>query len=248
MEREEIVANDSLDFEETKVLASLQSRRRSCRKYLSTPVPNDVIERVFSLAQLSASWCNAQPWEVIVTKGDGTERFRQTLYQTAVTDAMKANDPKLRESEGRRSDLPMPGAYSGLRKERRRLAGSQLYKAMGVMGDRNASAQYTLENFKFFDAPHAAIFTSAEELGPYGVLDLGGYLGNLMLVMESFGIASIAQAALAVYGDVVHEFFDIPCDRIVVCGMSFGYPDETHPSNGYRTNRADLEEIVKWYE
>ena len=247
MKRKEIIADNALDSEDTKVLASLQSRRRSCRKYQSDAVPDKVLKRVFALAQLAASWCNAQPWEVIVTKGRGTDRFREVLYQTALDDAVSANDPETRSSIRRRSDLPMPAGYSGVRKERRRKSGTQLYSAMGVMGDRDASAKLTLENFRFFGAPHAAIFVSADELGPYGVLDTGGYISNLMLVMESFGISCVAQAALALYGDVVHDFFDIPEDRIVVCGMSFGYPEESHPSYTYWTDRADVSEVVRWY-
>ena len=248
MNREQIIADNALDTVETKILASLQARRRSCRKFLPDPIPESTLKRVFTLAQLAASWCNAQPWEVIVTSGQGTERFRKVLYKTAVDDAMSANDPKVRSSHRRRSDLEMPATYSGVRKERRRKSGRQLYESMGVMGDREASAKLTLENFRFFDAPHAAVFTSAKELGTYGVLDTGGYLSNLMLVMESFGISSIAQAALAVYSDVVHEFFDIADDQVVVCGMSFGYAQDSHPSNDYRTERAQIAEIVRWYD
>ena len=248
MERDDIVALTQLDSTETKSLASLLAKRRSCRKFLPEPVPSEIIERIFSVAQLSASWCNAQPWQVIVTRGDGTEQFREMLYQIASDDALNANQPDLRNSEQRRSDLPMPREYTGLRKERRRSAGTQLYKAVGVMGDRQGSARYTLENFRFFDAPHAAIFTSAKELGAYGVLDVGGYLSALTLVMQSFGIASITQAALALYGDVIHEFFGISQDQLVICGMSFGYSDNSHPSNSFNTNRAPLAEVVTWYD
>jgi nitroreductase len=70
----------------------------------------------------------------------------------------------------------------------------------------------------------------------------------LMLVLESFGIACIAQAALAVYSDYLHEFFSIPADRWVVCGLSVGYADSSHPSYKVRTTRAALDEIVTWYD
>lgn len=248
MNREEILSHDSLDTDSTRALSTLQARRFSCRKYLDKPVSAKLLERIFELAQLSASWCNAQPWQVLVTRGDGTERFRELLYKTASNDALAANSPEQRSSEQRRSDLPMPAGYTGCRKERRRKQGRQLYNAMGILGDRDSSARFTLENFRFFGAPHAAVFTSARELGSYGVLDAGIYLGNLMLVMESFGIASIPQAALAVYGDVVRQFFQIPDDRDIICGMSFGYADHKNPVNGYRTDRADLSEIVTWYD
>lgn len=248
VKREDILARGVLDSAETAVLAKLQAQRRSCRGYLAQPIPDDVLARVFELAQLSASWCNAQPWQAIVTRGQGTERFREGLYAVARADAMRQITPEARKSEDRRSDLPMPGEYTGAHKERRRSAGGALYEAMGVMGDRAASAAYTLENFRLFGAPHAVILTSARELGTYGVLDTGGYLANLMLVLESFGIASIAQAALAVYSDFIHDFFGISQDRFVVCGLSIGYADSAHPTTLVRTTRAATEEIVTWYD
>ena len=80
------------------------------------------------------------------------------------------------------------------------------------------------------------------------MLDTGGYIAGLMLALQSVGVASIAQAALAVYGDYVHGHFGIPADRIVVCGMSVGYADASHPSAGFRTARAPLDEVVTWHD
>ena len=247
MERCDVIGDDALDTDEAKVLTSILAQRRSCRKFLPRPVSPDKINRALKIAQLTASWCNSQPWRIIVTHGEETERFRRGLYETATNDALQANRPEIRSSSDRRSDLPMPSQYSGVRKERRRVAGRQLYEAVGVMGDREASLEYTLENFRFFDAPHAAVFTSPAELGAYGVLDVGGYLANLMLVFQSLGVSSIPQAALAVYGDFIRSFFNIAEDQIIVCGMSFGYADSNDPANSFNTSRADISEAVAHY-
>ena len=247
MERCDVICDDALDTDEARVLTSILARRRSCRKFLSAPVPPEKINRALKIAQLTASWCNSQPWQVIVTHGVETERFRRALYETATNDALQANAPEIRSSSDRRSDLPMPSQYSGVRKERRRAAGRLLYEAVGVMGDREASATFTLENFQFFNAPHAAVFTAPRELGPYGVLDVGGYLANLMLAFQSLGVSSIAQAALAVYGDFVRYFFNIADDQMIVCGMSFGYADTNAAANSFNTSRADIVEAVTQY-
>lgn len=248
MNRQEILSKATLDTDSARILSKLQAERFSCRKFLPETIPEDVISRVFELAQLSPSWCNAQPWEVIVTRGAGTERFRDILFRAAEADSLAANNPERRSSQQRRSDLPMPSGYTGSRKERRRKQGRQLYNSIGILGDRESSAKFTLENFRFFGAPHAAVITSSQELGHYGVLDSGIYLGNLMLAMQAFGIACIPQAAIAVYGDVVRDFFQIPEDQLIICGMSFGYAEHDHPVNSYRTDRADQSEIVTWYD
>jgi nitroreductase len=64
-------------------LGRLLDGRWSCRSFLPEPVPRDVIEQMLDLARRSPSWCNTQPWQVIVTEGVGTERYRAALAARA---------------------------------------------------------------------------------------------------------------------------------------------------------------------
>lgn len=59
--------------DEAAVLEHLLATRWSCRAYQDRPVPEATIDRLLTVAQRSASWCNTQPWQVIVTSGEGTE-------------------------------------------------------------------------------------------------------------------------------------------------------------------------------
>ena len=45
--------------------------RRSVRGYLDKEVPQDVLNRIFEIAQQSPSNCNVQPWKVYVASGAG---------------------------------------------------------------------------------------------------------------------------------------------------------------------------------
>ena len=93
-----------------------------------------------------------------------------------------------------------------------------------------------------------AIVTTDEALGIYGAIDCGAYVANFMLAAQSMGVASIAQAALASYGSIVRDHFGISPDRQIVCGISFGYADPSHPANNFRTTRADIEHTVRWMD
>src|SRR3546814_13607617 len=65
---------------------------------------------------------------------------------------------------------------------RRRECGLQLYDAVGVAhGDRAASGAQAARNFVLFDAPHVAIVTSRRELGAYGAVDCGAYVGTFQI-------------------------------------------------------------------
>lgn len=228
--------------EDSVALGRLLAQRFSCRAYRPDPVPRHVIERMLGLAQLSPSWCNSQPWQVIVTEGKGTERLRAALFAHAQADAIENKGvPKLQP------DFPFPAAYRGVYKERQREVGWQLYESVGIAyGDRTASAAQAMKNFRLFDAPHMLLLTSERDLGTYGAVDCGVYLSSLLLAAQSLGIASIPQAALASYAPFMHAHFDIPDNRMIVAGVSFGYADEQHPANAFRSRRAPLGDVVHW--
>lgn len=223
------------------ILADLLVNRFSCRGYLDHPVEREKIEKMLAIAQLTASWCNSQPWQVIVTEGEGTDRIRDALFAAATNDTLATGMP------GMDPDIPFPEAYRGVYKERQREVGWQLYESVGVQfGDRAASGKQTLENFRLFGAPHMLVVTSERELGSYGVLDCGLYIGSLLLAAESLGIGMIPQAAIAGYAPLMRKHFNIPDNRIVVLGASFGYPDPAHPANSFRSKRAGVADAVQW--
>jgi len=217
-------------------LEALLSRRHSCRGFLPQPVPRDVLERTLALAQKTPSWCNAQPWQVHVLSGAAKDALRDALL--AATDSL-APAP----------DFPWPTRYEGCYDARRKACGFALYASVGIArGDRAASARQAHENFRFFNAPHVAIVTTAKALGVYGAVDCGAYVNNLMLAAETFGVASVAQAALGAHPHVVRNLLGLPAERLVVCGVSLGYEDRAHPANGFRTDRATLADVVQWHE
>ena len=192
-----------------------------------------MIERLLVAAQRSASWCNSQPWQLVIVSGAETRKFRDVMYAAATSGEREA------------PDFPWPREYKGVYLARRRESGFQLYNTLGIpRGDKAAYAKQALENFNFFGAPHVAIITTAEELGVYGAVDCGLYVGSFQLAAQALGLGTIAQAALARRSDVVRKYFGLADDRRVVCGISFGYPDHGHIVNGYRTSRATLGETV----
>lgn len=210
--------------------------RRSCRAFAKNAVPREKIVELLDAAQRAASWCNTQPWEVIVTEGEATDRFRDGLYRHA-------------EERGRdyTFDIAMPSAYTGVHLRRRREAGRQLYEALGIeRGDHVGSARQALENYALFGAPHVAVITVPRELGPYAVLDTGLFVSNFLLAAESLGIGAVPQAALASFSGYIRDYFEIYDDRLVLLGISFGWPDRNHPANSYMTDRGSVDEFVTW--
>lgn len=214
----------------------VMTARWSCRAFRSEEVPEDVLTRVFEVAQRTASWCNTQPWQVHLLGGEVTRWFAKELTEHVAT------HPALTDQT---PDYPLPARYEGAYLERRRAAGYALYESLGIdRTDTAARAAAMLDNYSFFGAPHVAIITSDRNQGTYGAIDCGAYVANLTNAALDAGLATIAQGAMGVYAGRVRELLELPEERAVVCGVAIGYADEDHPVNAFRTERATLADLV----
>ena len=222
-----------------ETLDRLLTARRSCRGYLPDEVPRETIEQVLAAAQHTASWCNTQPWNVHIVSGEA----KAALSKAAVDNVIATF------GQPAPSDFPFPAAYTGVYNDRRKEVGWQLYEAVGVQrGDRDGSAAQLLRNFEFFGAPYVAIITTDADLGVYGAIDCGLYVNSFMLAAQSLGLGTCAQAAIAQVTPAVRTVLDLPDDRRVVCGISFGHPDPEHPSAQFMSTRAPITEAVMFVD
>jgi nitroreductase len=224
---------DSVGGADTDALERLLRERHSCRSYLAEPVPRAVVDRLLEIAARTPSWCNTQPWHLVITEGLGTEKFREALS----AEAAGAMAP----------DFPFPDRYEGDYQARRRECARQLYESVGIEhGDRTASAAQTAKNFTLFGAPHVAVVTTEKSLGVYGAVDCGLYVDSFLLAAQSLGLGAIPQGALAAHSSFIRGYFGLPDSRRVVCGISFGWPDRNDPVNGFRTPRQSGAETATW--
>lgn len=226
------MAEATASLPEPVSIDALLSRRHSCRGFLPDAVPASTIERILATAQKTPSWCNAQPWRLVVTAGDATDRFREAIAASVAT---------CRSA----SDIPFPTQYVGAALTRRRECGFALYESVGIAkGDRTAADRQANENFRLFGAPHVAIICTDATLGPYSLVDCGAYVMSFLLAATSLGIATVPQAALALHSGAIRKHFALGTTVQVVCGIAFGFEDEAHPANSFRTSRASLDEVV----
>jgi nitroreductase len=230
-------ADDHRIEERVGVLEELLGERYSCRAYRPDPVPRSTIDRILTAAQRTASWCNSQPWQVVIASGEAKEKFRKLIHAEAASGA------------GDDHDFTPPREYLGVYQERRRESGFQLYNTLGIArGDKAAYGRQALENYNFFGAPHVAVIHTDEALGIYGAIDCGAYVGNFLLAAQALGLGTIPQAALARHSGLIRRHFGLGDDRRVVCGISFGFPDRDHKINSYRTSRASISHAATFVE
>jgi len=213
----------------------LLKTRSSVRGYLPKAVPEQELMEIFAAAQRSASNCNTQPWEPIVVSGEKLKILEKEILEIV----MAGNMPN--------PDFNWGMKYAGAHKDRQWGSAMALYDSLGIeRDDKQARMQAMGRNWQFFDAPHAVFFTMEKYLDIMGAVDMGIYAQNLTLLMYERGISSIMQGALGQYPGPVRKMFELPEERGILFGMSFGYADPEHPSNQCATEREALETLVRF--
>ena len=204
--------------------------RQSVRAFLPTPVGRETVEKLLKLAARSASGSNIQPWRVRVIAGDVRDRLVKAIFDAVERDGF---EPYQREW----NYYPVNWREPFL--SRRRKIGWDMYGLLGVgKGDFEGTQRARMRNYEFFGAPVGMIFTLDEDLEIGSWLDLGIYLGALMIAARGHGFHTCPQAAFADFHRIIRPLLGIPEKEIIVCGMALGHIDPDAPVNALVTERA----------
>ena len=210
--------------------------RRSIRGFKSTPVPRDTIERILTAASKSASYTNSQPWEVAVVTGEKKEELAKSLYEKAKS-GVKPN-----------SDLPTPESWPAGMDRRTKEHNANRLTALGIgRDDELRRRELRLLNFEFYGAPCVLFLFIERGLTSWSVFDMGLFAGNIILAAHSLGLGACLQGSIAGYPDIVRDSLGIPQNKVLLLGISLGYPDLDAPINAYHSRKMGLDEFVRWY-
>jgi nitroreductase len=212
--------------------------RRSVRRFLSTPVPREVIADILDTAARAPSGTNMQPWQGYVLTGAPRDELCAAVQQ--VFDA---------EESGHRQEVQYyPDEFFEPYLSRRRKVGWELYGMLGISRGESAKmrAQHR-RNFNFFDAPVGMIFTIHRRLATGSWLDYGMFLENIMVAARGRGLDTCAQAAWTHYHKVIRPVLGLAEEEVVVCGMALGHADLAAPENRLVTGRTGSDQFVSWH-
>lgn len=218
------------------VIAAMKGR--SCvRRFRPDPVPDAIIREILGAAARAPSGANAQPWRVHVVTGAARDRI-----ETAVLAAATAGEEHPEYAY-------YPDEWVEPYLSRRRKVGLDLYRLLGLTRDNKAgmAAQHR-RNFAFFDAPVGLFFSMERRFNAGSWLDMGIFIGFVMLAARAHGLETCPQAAWVRHGPTVHRLLDLPGDHVMLCGMSLGYPDTAAPENTLRTERAPVEAFTTFLD
>jgi nitroreductase len=212
--------------------------RRSVRGFLATPVPQETLEAVLSLAARAPSGTNIQPWKVVVVTGAARQR---------ISDALIAERTRGVEHEGEYRYYPpvWREPYIG----RRRQLGKALYTLLGIPKDDIAGRErHFARNYEFYGAPVGLFFVLDRDMEVGSWLDLGMFMQNVMIAARAFGLDTCAQQVFAQYHRLINPLLGIGDDEILVCGMSLGYADPDDAANLLESAREPVHRFTRFLE
>jgi nitroreductase len=211
--------------------------RMSIRGFKPDPVPRELLREVFDLARWSPSYKNSQPWEVLVLSGAKKEAVSREMLR--LFEAGAPNSPDLAAPQG------WPPAEEArinhLYQQRREATGVDLLDPAIVKKAKKA-------NFNFYNAPHAVYLFQDNSLSQWSLFDLGLFAQTLMLAAHAKGLGTVPQAFATDYAKEIKELLGIPAGKRLVLGLSLGYPNPESSVNQLRTDRAAVEDFVRWLD
>jgi nitroreductase len=228
--------------ESTAAVDAAIASRRSVRAFLPTPVPQQTLNDILSVASRAPSGVNTQPWKVTVLTGAAKQRLSQKILAAHDANAAAGSSGA---DVGEYDYYPTEWASPYI--ERRRKIGWDLYGLLGIAKTDKARmhAQHG-RNYAFFGAPVGLIFTIDRILRQGSWLDYGMFLENIMVAARGRGLDTCPQAAFIGFHKLLAEELQLPASEMVVCGMSLGYADESAAENRLVTERVPVEAFTRF--
>ncbi|ELR18980.1 oxidoreductase [Acanthamoeba castellanii str. Neff] len=224
-------ADDTLTFKQTV------RSRRSYRGFLSTPVPDEIIQEVLKDAQCAPSNCNTQPWNVHIVSGAKLADLSRAIHEK--------NDAGQFSPDFAFDMAAFYGPYG----ERQHAHGKAYYGALNVKrDDKEGRRQAAALNYSFFNAPHVALLFMPSFVDNVRVAgDIGMYGQTFLLSLSARGLGGIPQTSLGFFAGTIREVLGIPEELKMLFGISFGYPDETAPGNRVWMDRVPITDSVTFH-
>ena len=238
-----------MDFDSNN-FHSFVSSRRSTRDFLSTPVPDEIIEQIIADGLTSPSWSNTRPILVAVAKGDVRDRLsKEFLIRWEAIKGARGSILGKIKAVLKRKGLPTSNwiitrPYHKDLIQRSKDQGRDFLSYNDIdRDDKKTRDKAWARNYDFFGAPVELFIFTHKSLGKYSASDAGLFMQNLILSAHSKGLGTCPQGAVAVWEDAVRNEFEISKNYSLLCGVCLGYPSD-EKINSFNANRPNPSEII----
>ena len=217
--------------------------RRTIRRYLPKPVPNEVLREILTQARWAPSSSNMQTTSVYVLQGKSLERYKADMLAYAKSGA-KPN-----------SELGIPHGLPEVYSERQ----AALYKARREFIDAEAvqsgirPPEGVMPGSPWMDdiygTPVLLILAADQAVRlPHGLFDAGILAEAIVMAAYDHGLGSTITGSMVRYSDLVRKTIPGLEGKDIIVGIALGYPDMSEAVNRFPRTRLPLEEFVTYVE
>ncbi len=211
--------------------------RKSIRSFKNKNVSLKIIKEILSLAALSPSGSNTQPWNVHVLSGNYLKSFTSSAKKEFLNNFNNLSLERLNYMKEYREPY----------KARRKKVGWDLYSLLKInKGEYDKTKEFHSQNYNFFGAPVGLIFSIEKDLGWMSWLDYGMFLQTISLAARNYGLHTCPQAAWGLVHDKVHKLLKLKTNFTVHCGMAIGYSRDNAKVNSLVTERAEIKDFCEF--
>jgi len=227
-----------VDLTDNELIKLIESRHCKRSFHSDKEIPTEIIKKVISSSQSAPSSKNTQPWSLVIVRGKKLEELRNLLLKKYDNGEYPEKPQYLNRPS------PIPNGW----KEKMEKTSEASYKTKGMdWKNEDDQKKHERSNYTFFNAPLFFVILAPENSVGGTFLDVGSFMQNLMLGFSSYNIGSCPQFAMAKFSKTISEFCQIPKEKIIVCGMSIGYPTNDEINN-FIPKRDEIENIIQWIE
>ena len=209
----------------------LMKQRHSARDFQSKEIPEETLKEIVSVALMSPSWCNSQPWNIYVVTGKPLEEIRKVW--------IAKNDEKIK---GYGDIQPVHRTEFSERCQKNM---EEEFKLIAENTKDPEMKSFWRKNIECFNAPCVIYLTLHKGHSKWSVYDLGGFGMALMLAAKDLGVDSVVAYELTKYPDVLRKHVNIPDTEDICIGIAFGYENDDIV-NKFRAKKQTVEEVCKF--
>ncbi len=218
--------------EKTMDFSEIIKERKSIRAFKPEGISREKVQEVLGAAFRAPSAINLQPWEVTVVMDEERRRLSRRLLKAYREKRISCSPGNVK---------PMPTVFT--------TRGVQSFNAMKPYLDEMGSDfnGYINEgSCNFYGAPVAIILSIDDSFSKARLVDIGIFLGYLVLAAHNTGLLTCPIGLITAYEDDVKDVLNIPENKHVVIGLALGNPDPDSPVNRFTSPRDEPDKMVRW--
>jgi len=218
---------------------SVLIERRAIRKYLSRPVPDDVVREILAEARWAPSATNTQSTDVYVLSGQPFQQFKADLRKYCEDDVPVVSDVDMAPQWTPKLEARMREMFEA------RSSFCAAEEAKAGVAPPDPPIPPMIAATQIFGAPVFLVLAFDKAISfANGIFDAGLLAMSITLAAQQRGLGTCIAGGAVRYSELLHKAIPGTEDKNILIGIALGYPDWDAPINRFPRSRVPVDEFT----